>query len=307
MKPNNTKFILLHPSIPTPNSHHRFYLLTFLTLLSISLTFFLITLSTTTTTSGATTAAAVPHSTIFNILLHYASTPTPQSHLSLPQLTSITTTLQKHPFPSNFNLLVFGITHETLLFHALNFNGRTTFIDESAYTISKLEEKNFGVEAYDVQFVTKVSELHDLIRYAKTELRKECRPVQNLLFSECKLGINDLPNFVYDVAWDVILIDGPRGYFPDAPGRLSAIFTASVLARSKKGGGGETHVFVHEFDREVERVGSDEFLCRENLVETVGNLGHFVVKKMDYGGVDGFRFCRNLSSSAALATARLVT
>ncbi|KAI6668310.1 hypothetical protein NL676_019377 [Syzygium grande] len=52
-----------------------------------------------------------------------------------------------------------------------------------------------------------------------------------------------------------------------APGRTSAIFTVAVLVGSKKGGTAEMHVFVHDFDREVEKVYSDEFLCRDNLAE----------------------------------------
>lgn len=132
-----------------------------------------------------------------------------------------------------------------------------------------------------------------LVAQVKEQVKNECRPVQNLLFSECRLGLNDLPNQLYEIDWDIILVDGPRGYWPDAPGRMSAIFTAGVLARSKKGGSPKTHVFVHDFNNKVDRVTSFEFLCKENLVKAKDLMAHFVLERM---GSETLEFCHKRPS-----------
>ncbi|KAJ7952826.1 Protein IRX15-LIKE protein [Quillaja saponaria] len=256
---NNTKLILLHPYIQKQGSSNRLWLLAFISLFTIA---FLVTLiysreSTTTTTATAAVAAAVSSvsgfsntqlpATVINTLLHYSSRSNDSFRMSYSELKPISDVLRKCSSPCNF--LVFGLTPETLLWKALNHNGRTVFIDENRYYASYYEELHPEIDVYDVQYTTKRSELKELVASVKEQVRNECKPVQNLLFSECKLGLNDLPNHVYEVDWDVILVDGPRGDWPDAPGRMSAIFTAGVLARSKKGGNGKTHVFVHDFVR----------------------------------------------------------
>ncbi|XP_004305944.1 PREDICTED: protein IRX15-LIKE-like [Fragaria vesca subsp. vesca] len=300
----NTKLILLHPSSnfhkPTTNVSvsHRLWLLFFFTFftLAFSLALFNTTLPNPTSLSPTSTIPLPP--SISDALLHYAissNASSSSSHMSLTEITAISNVLSTCSHTCNF--LVFGLTHESLLWHALNLNGRTVFLDDNEFLISKFEQSHpyHGIEAYDVSFATRVKDFKSLLSAAKSQLQHDCRPVQNLLFSDCKLGINDMPNHIYQVPWDVILVDGPSGYSPASPGRMAPIFTAGVLARSKKGGGDKTHVFVHDIFRNVERVSSDEFLCRENLVEAVDLLGHFVVEKMED---NRFEFCRNSALSS---------
>ncbi|XP_041994189.1 protein IRX15-LIKE-like [Salvia splendens] len=228
-----------------------------------------------------TTAAQSPlPDPISDALLYYASanaTPT----MSPGEIESVYSVLRGCSAPCN--LLVFGLTQESLLWNSLNHLGRTVFVDEYPFSVTRFEKRHPWVEAYDVRFTTKVRDLGSLMEDFKREVDGECRPVQNLLYSDCQLAVNDLPNSIYEVGWDVIVIDGPSGYSPDTPGRMASIFSAGVMARTRGGGGGGggTHVFVHEMTREVESVCTDLFLCRENLVDTVDLLGHFLLPSIN--------------------------
>ncbi|XP_011005802.1 PREDICTED: protein IRX15-LIKE-like [Populus euphratica] len=305
---SNTKLILVHPYIQKQGGSNRLWLLAFVSFFAIA---FLLTLiytreilpikSTTTTTMATGSASSstfgninVPLPTsVINTLLHYASRSNDSFHMSHAEIKPISDVLRKCSSPCNF--LVFGLTHETLLWKALNHNGRTVFIEENRYYAAYYEELHPEIDVFDVQYTTKMKEMRELIASTKKQIKNECRPVQNLLFSECKLGINDLPNHVYEVDWDVILVDGPRGDGPDGPGRMTPIFTAGVLARSRKASNAKTHIFVHDYYRNVERIYGDEFLCGENLVESNDMLAHFIVEKMDE---NSFHFCRNHTSTS---------
>ncbi|KAG7011645.1 Protein IRX15-LIKE protein, partial [Cucurbita argyrosperma subsp. argyrosperma] len=311
----NAKLILLHPSIhkqglaaPTAATGGaaltpRRWLFSFLTFFTLVFTLTLINSTFSAAdrrrSVGSPADSPVLPQPISAALIHYAAVDTNSTkpHMTTAELSSIAAALS--PCSPACNFLIFGLTHESLLWRALNHGGVTVFLDENEFHVSKFEQSNPGIEAYDVQYTTKVSQMKELLIQAQSHADNECKPVQNLLFSECKLGINDLPNHIYQVPWDVILIDGPRGYSPTSPGRMSAIFTAGVLARSKCGKrNSKTHVFVHEIGREVERIYSEEFLCRENLSESVDSLGHFVVEKTMLG--NGARFCKNSSSSSSI-------
>ncbi|XP_031391125.1 protein IRX15-LIKE-like [Punica granatum] len=307
----SARLILFHPhlhkQLPTAASRLwtplLFFFFTFSTLAFLTLT--LINTAIPSLSSAAPSSASalpIPPS-VRDALLHYAAAAnaTSTARMSASELATLSAAIRRCSagVRARCNLLVFGLTHETLLYRALNSNGRTVFLDESEFLISRMEQQHEGIEAYDVQYTTKVSELRDLLWSAREDSRGDCRPVQNLLFSECRLALNDLPNHIYEIDWDVIVIDGPAGYSPTSPGRMSAIFTAAVLARSKKGTAGgtssKTHIFVHDFDREVEKVCSEEYLCKENLVETVNRLGHFVVERMGSESSNS-GFCSNSSS-----------
>ncbi|CAF2163442.1 unnamed protein product [Brassica napus] len=298
----NTKLILVHPYIQKQTSSNRLWLLAFVSFFTIA---FLLTLLYTTDTiissKNSTVVSSVVNSAVsntptsqlptsaINALLHYASRSNDSFHMSYGEMKSISDVLRRCAPPCN--LLVFGLTHETLLWKSLNHNGRTVYIEENRYYAAYFEEIHPEIEVFDVQYTTKAREARELVSAVKEAARNECRPVQNLLFSDCKLGLNDLPNHVYDLDWDVILVDGPRGDGGDVPVRMSSIFTAAVLARSKKSGGNhKTHVFVHDYYREIERLCGDEFLCRENLVESNDMLAHYVLERMDKNST---QFCRD--------------
>ncbi|XP_021714553.1 protein IRX15-LIKE-like [Chenopodium quinoa] len=308
------KLIVFHPSLYKQSSStisslslpsslsHRIWVLVFFTLFTFT---FLLTVFKNTTlpppTPPTTPSTTANHQSaaVSAALLHYAAISNTTDRMTSGELSAVATALRRCSPPCNF--LIFGLTHETLLWRALNSGGRTVFLDENEYLISKFEQNFTDFEGYDVQYTTKVGKSAELIEHSRIHRKGDCRPVQNLLFSECKLAINDLPNHLYEISWDVILIDGPRGYSAKMPGRMAAIFSAAVMGRSR---GGErksgkrkgTEIFVHDYGREVERVFSEEFLCKENLVEVRDSLAHFVVKEMKG---ESFEFCLGESSNSS--------
>ncbi|ERN12901.1 hypothetical protein AMTR_s00050p00186430 [Amborella trichopoda] len=85
---------------------------------------------------------------------------------------------------------------------------------------------------------------------------------------------------------------------------MSAIFTAAVLARStKKGSHMPTHVFVHDFNRDVERAYSNHFLCPEYmevLPSGAEMLAHFTIHSTGDAAVSDF--CRNNDTTTTTTT-----
>ncbi|XP_020594308.1 probable methyltransferase At1g27930, partial [Phalaenopsis equestris] len=132
------------------------------------------------------------------------------------------------------------------------------------------------LRAHNIRYPTKLSEANDLIRTYRSE--PECLPPRAHLKGNrrCRLALADLPTEIYETEWDLIMIDAPKGYFAEAPGRMGAIYSAAVMARGRRGEG-VTDVFLHDVERNVEKTYAMEFLCKKYLVEGSGRLWHFQI------------------------------
>ncbi|KAK4423947.1 putative methyltransferase [Sesamum alatum] len=203
---------------------------------------------------------------------HYAtSAVVPQQ--SLGEVT-VSFDVLKSTAPCNF--LVFGLGHDSLMWAALNPRGRTLFLEEDPKWYQAVLKDAPALEADTVAYRTQLSEADELLHHYRSE--PQCSPANSFLRgnSRCRLALNMLSDKVYDTEWDLIMIDAPRGYFPEAPGRMAAIYSAAVMARNRKGSG-VTHVFLHDVDRKVEKTYAELFLCKRNLVKAVGRLWHFEI------------------------------
>ncbi|KAL0326409.1 UNVERIFIED_CONTAM: Glucuronoxylan 4-O-methyltransferase 3 [Sesamum radiatum] len=201
-------------------------------------------------------------------LVHYATLNiTPQQTL---KEISVSLKVLENKSPCNF--LVFGLGHDSLMWTALNHGGRTVFLEEDKSWIQQIQRQIPSLESYHVVYDTKVTQADELLEISKKE---ECKAVGDPRFSKCPLALKGLPNEVYDVEWDLIMVDAPTGYFDGAPGRMSAIYTAGLMARNRENG--ETDVFVHDVDRVVEDKFSKALLCEGYLREQEGRIRHFTI------------------------------
>ncbi|XP_062076879.1 glucuronoxylan 4-O-methyltransferase 3-like [Humulus lupulus] len=227
--------------------------------------------STITNASPVQTCIKTP-SSLANALVHYVtSNITPQQ--TLKEISVSMRILEKRS-PCNF--LVFGLGHDSLMWAALNHGGRTVFLEEDNSWIEQIRRRMPGLESYHVEYDTKVHQADELMKIGTDEAGEEgCRVVGDPRFSTCRLALKNFPSDVYDTEWDLIMVDAPTGYVPHAPGRMTAIYTAGLMARNRESG--ETDVFVHDVDRPVEDKFSKAFLCQGYLTQQEGRLRHFTI------------------------------
>lgn len=170
------------------------------------------------------------------------------------------------------NLLIFGLESQYLTLPAVNNGGTTVFLEDNPEKIRAAEKASNNYRIYKLEHLKPAKDAYKLLKHARKS--PACAPKSlPLQASKCQLAIRGLPQEVYETKWNVIVIDGPTGNTLDAPGRMAAIYTAAILARS----GNMTNVVVHDIDRMIEKWFSWEFLCEENLVSSKGKLWNFKI------------------------------
>ncbi|KAM3280813.1 hypothetical protein P3S67_027833 [Capsicum chacoense] len=205
-------------------------------------------------------------------ILHYATSRViPQQNIDEIR---ISFDVLKNRTPCNF--LVFGLGHDSQMWASFNSGGNTLFLEEDPKWVETILKDGPFLHAETVKYRTMLSEADELVEHYRKE--PDCSTKKSFLRGNhgCKLALDMLPDEVYDKEWDVIMIDAPRGYFAEAPGRMAAIYSAAVMARNRKGKG-VTHVFLHDVDRKVEKIYAELFLCRKYLVNGVARLWHFEI------------------------------
>ncbi|KAJ3671576.1 hypothetical protein LUZ60_007655 [Juncus effusus] len=220
------------------------------------------------TISNQPSCTKIPPSLARTIIHYTTSNITPQQ---TQKEISVTAQVLERKSPCNF--LVFGLGHDSLMWTALNHGGRTVFLEEDSSWIATIREIHPSLESYHVVYNTKVTDADELLELGKLP---ECTEVVgDTRSSKCQLALKGLPSVFHEVEWDLIMVDAPTGWIPEAPGRMGAIYTAGMVARGRREG--ETDVFVHDVDRPVEDRFSKEFLCEGYLKEQEGRIRHFTI------------------------------
>jgi len=137
------------------------------------------------------------------------------------------------------NILVFSVGKDSSLWCTINQGGNTLFLED----IRKW-----------IRYSRKISPEINILKVNYSTRRKHWK---KLLGQDDRLQMK-LPEFVKNTVWDVIFVDGPRGYNDKVPGRMQSIFSAAQLKTS--------HLLVHDCDREVEQVYFERYIGKPTTV-----------------------------------------
>ena len=165
------------------------------------------------------------------------------------QVQAITEAVRRH---GPCHLLIFGFGNDSPFYQAINASGRTVFLEDHLEWFRNVTAKYPHLEAYQVRYKTRLADWRAYLENPKS-------------------FATELPETVTQTAWNVIFVDAPAGLEENHPGRMDSIRLGSALIKPPG------DVFVHDCEREVEKIFSTQFLGAENLKEEIGNLRHYVI------------------------------
>ena len=147
-------------------------------------------------------------------------------------------------------LLVFGLGRDAVLWHRINADGYTLFLEDNDHWIRFAQQREPGLQVARVSYAGRTV-------------------ASSLPMDEAALAACPLPAELERTDWDVIVVDAPFGYDASCPGRSLPLHWTRQLMRP------HTHVFIDDYERPLERAYTDALIaprCEHSLV--VRRPGH---------------------------------
>jgi glucuronoxylan 4-O-methyltransferase len=174
-------------------------------------------------------------------------------------------------------VLIFGAGRDSeawLLLVRDGLGGSVLFLEDLDRWIQSTRKSVDGVNVVKASYSTRMDEAVALAAFVEEHTDADGKfddAVHRRLWP-------DVPSDVRSVRWDVVLVDGPRGYGAAAPGRSQSIYAARVLANEAPKGH-KTHVFVHDCNRLVEN-SFTRLLLGDAFVDTatMKRMRHYVIE-----------------------------
>jgi glucuronoxylan 4-O-methyltransferase len=156
--------------------------------------------------------------------------------------------------PKDGNLLVWGLGRDSVFWNGVT-TGRVIFLEDGTWDVNLWNGKHWldvisaanpQLEAYAMEYTTTNTKESFQTYYNHSETWDRC------------LKIKCFPNELFNVPWDVILVDAPLGYPNQGPGRYQSLYMTKLLAQAtlQQQPGRESstvHVFVDNYECLVER------------------------------------------------------
>jgi beta-1,4-mannosyl-glycoprotein beta-1,4-N-acetylglucosaminyltransferase len=151
---------------------------------------------------------------------------------------------------SSCNVLVFGLGEDSYLWKSANKEGKTIFIENIKSWADRFSDLDIEIVNYKTTVLDYPNNLNE------------------------KKLLLDLPEYIKNIKWDIIIIDSPVGHNPPciegqcklcsptnpAPGRMSSIFTASKLVHKN------SIIIIDDINREI------EYKCTKMYIQNKFNI-----------------------------------